>query len=60
MVLSKETQKSIADRKFIVRILEVLKLCDKNSISDTEGIKKLMRFSTKYMQKRFSILGAKE
>lgn len=44
------------DHQFIFRVLEVLKLCDQGKITDEQGIKKLMRSSTKLMKHRFDDL----
>ena len=49
-----EKLKIIADKKLVMRLIEVLKLCDKGEITDEQGINKLMRSTTKYMQKRFA------
>lgn len=50
-----EQQKIIEDKKLIVRLMEVLRFCDEEKITDAQGINKLMKSSTKYMQKRFAL-----
>ena len=40
------------DHQFIQKVFDVIKMCDNEEITDKQGIKKIMRSCTKYMQKK--------
>ncbi len=54
-MVTKEGEKLITDKRFIIRVFNIIKMCDDGIITDKQGIEKLMRSSVSYKNKRFAL-----